>query len=138
YLVGYDYQVYKPDWCYALLEKMMTQRTRRTTEADFTEKELRYLMERSLGRLAFVCSDTQAHIMPVLFEFDGAYFYLSGWNLKYSEQFSRQSLGVAPSLAAGCSRGYAPSRLLSASMRRSSFRSVPAAISARRSNLASV
>jgi len=86
-LVGYDYQVYKPDWCYVLLEKMMTQRTRRTTEADFTEKELRYLMERSLGRLAFVCSDTQAHIMPVLFEFDGAYFYLSGWNLKYSEQF---------------------------------------------------
>jgi len=66
---------------------MMTQRTRRTTGADFTEKELRYLMERSLGRLAFVCSDTQAHIMPVLFEFDGAYFYLSGWNLKYSEQF---------------------------------------------------
>ncbi len=65
----------------------MTQRTRRTTGADFTEKELRYLMERSLGRLAFVCSDTQAHIMPVLFEFDGAYFYLSGWNLKYSERF---------------------------------------------------
>src|SRR5437016_9337472 len=66
---------------------MMTQRTRRRTGADFTEKELRYLMERSLGRLAFVCSDTQAHIMPVLFEFDGAYFYLSGWNLKYSERF---------------------------------------------------
>src|SRR3989442_6952709 len=69
------------------LEKMMTQSTRRTTGADFTEKELRYLMERSLGRLAFVCSDTQAHIMPVLFEFDGAYFYLSGWKLKYSERF---------------------------------------------------
>src|SRR5205807_9508026 len=66
---------------------MMTQRTRRATGAGFTEKELRYLMERSLGRLAFVCSDTQAHIMPVLFEFDGAYFYLSGWNLKYSELF---------------------------------------------------
>ena len=44
-------------------------------------------MERSLGRLAFVCSDMQAHIMPVLFEFDGAYFYLSGWNLKYSQRF---------------------------------------------------
>ena len=66
---------------------MMTQRTRRTTGAGFTEKELRYLMERSLGRLAFVCPDLQAHIMPVLFEFDGAYFYLSGWNLKYSERF---------------------------------------------------
>ncbi len=65
----------------------MTQRTRRTTQAGFTEKELRYLMERSLGRLAFVCSDMQAHIMPVLFEFDGSEFYLSGWNLKYSERF---------------------------------------------------
>src|SRR5438067_9851684 len=66
---------------------MMTQRTRKTSTMGFSEKELRYLMERSLGRLAFVCSDLQAHIMPVLFEFDGAYFYLSGWNLKYSERF---------------------------------------------------
>jgi len=66
---------------------MMTQRVRRTTGAGFTEKELRYLMERSVGRLAFVCSDMQAHIMPVSFEFDGSYFYLSGWNLKYSERF---------------------------------------------------
>ncbi len=59
------------------------------TEAEFSEKELRYLAERSLGRLAFVCSDMQAHIMPVLFEFDGSYFYLSGWNLKYSERFNQ-------------------------------------------------
>src|SRR6266446_1940785 len=66
---------------------MMTHRMRRTTGAGFTEKELRYLMERSSGRLAFVCSDMQAHIMPVSFEFDGSYFYLSGWNLKYSERF---------------------------------------------------
>ncbi len=67
---------------------MMTQRTRKMRPAGFTERELRYLMERSLGRLAFVCSDDQAHIMPVLFEFDGSYFYLSGWNLKYSERFN--------------------------------------------------
>ncbi len=58
------------------------------TTADFSEKELRYLAERSLARLAFVCSDMQAHIMPVLFEFDGSYFYLSGWNLKYSQRFN--------------------------------------------------
>ena len=68
--------------------KMMTQKTRRTRATGFSEKELRYLMERSLGRLAFVCSDSQAHVMPVLFEFDGSYFYLSGWNLKYSERFN--------------------------------------------------
>ncbi|TMI25727.1 hypothetical protein E6H24_04230 [Candidatus Bathyarchaeota archaeon] len=55
----------------------MTQRTRKPSASGFSEKELRYLMERSLGRLAFVCSDMQAHIMPVLFEFDGSYFYLS-------------------------------------------------------------
>jgi pyridoxamine 5'-phosphate oxidase family protein len=67
---------------------MMTERTRKTTRAGFSEKELRYLMERSLGRLAFSCSDNQVHMMPVLFEFDGSYFYLSGWNLKYSERFN--------------------------------------------------
>src|SRR5207247_10721425 len=78
---------------------MMSQRTRRTTGAAFTEKELRYLMARSLGRLAFVCSDTQAHIMPVLFEFDGAYFYLSGWNLTYSERFKAVSPNKAALLA---------------------------------------
>src|SRR3989441_11472565 len=70
---------------------MMTQRMRRTTGVGFTEKELRYLMERSVGRLAFVCSDMQPHIMPVSFEFAGAYFYLSGWNLKYSERFQDAS-----------------------------------------------
>ncbi len=87
-MVYHDYQVYKRDRLNDLSEKkMMTQRTRRTTQAGFSEKELRYLMERSLGRLAFVCSDMQAHIMPVLFEFDGSDFYLSGWNLKYSERF---------------------------------------------------
>jgi pyridoxamine 5'-phosphate oxidase family protein len=67
---------------------MMAQKTKRVQSKGFTEKELRYLMDRSLGRLAFVCSDNQAHIMPVLFEFDGSYFYLSGWNLKYSERFN--------------------------------------------------
>jgi len=66
---------------------MMTQRTRKTSKPAFSEKELRYLMERSLARIAFVCQDMQAHIMPVLFEFDGSYLYLSGWNLKYSELF---------------------------------------------------
>lgn len=46
------------------------------------------MMDRNLGRLAFACSDNQVHMMPVLFEFDGSNFYLSGWNLKYSERFN--------------------------------------------------
>ncbi len=53
----------------------------------FTEREYRYLMERSLARIAFVCEDSQPHIVPVIYEFDGRYLYLSGWNLKYSPRF---------------------------------------------------
>ena len=53
----------------------------------FTEKEYRYLMERSLARIAFVCEDSQPHIIPVIYEFDGQYLYLSGWNLQYSPAF---------------------------------------------------
>jgi len=53
----------------------------------FTEREYRYLMERSLARIAFVCEDFQPHIVPVIYEFDGRYLYLSGWNLQYSSRF---------------------------------------------------
>src|SRR5438445_13283705 len=53
----------------------------------FTEREYQYLMERSLARIAFVCEDSQPHIVPVIYEFDGRYLYLSGWNLKYSPRF---------------------------------------------------
>ena len=53
----------------------------------FTEREYQYLMERSLARIAMVCEDSQPHIIPVIYEFDGRYLYLSGWNLKYSERF---------------------------------------------------
>ena len=53
----------------------------------FTEREYRYLMERSLARIAFVCEDSQPHIIPVIYEFDGQYLYLSGWNLQYNPRF---------------------------------------------------
>jgi len=53
----------------------------------FTEREFLYLMERSFARIAFVCEDSQPHIVPVIYEFDGRYLYLSGWNLKYSRRF---------------------------------------------------
>src|SRR5207248_11505064 len=53
----------------------------------FTEREFRYLMERSLARISFVCEVSQPHIVPVIYEFDGRYLYLSGWNLQYSTRF---------------------------------------------------
>ncbi len=54
----------------------------------FTESELRYIMERRLCRIALVCEDLQPHIVPATYEFDGAYFYLSGWNIKYGPSFA--------------------------------------------------
>ena len=63
---------------------MMRQRNGAT---GFTEREYRYLMERSLARIAFVCEDSQPHIIPVIYEFDGQYLYLSGWNLQYNPTF---------------------------------------------------
>ncbi len=59
----------------------------KTTLANFTENELQYIMERRLCRIALVCADLQPHIVPVTYEFDGAYFYLSGWNIKYGSSF---------------------------------------------------
>jgi PPOX class F420-dependent enzyme/OxyR family protein len=53
----------------------------------FTEREYQYLMDRSLARIAMVCEDSQPHIIPVIYEFDGRYLYLSGWNLQYSPRF---------------------------------------------------
>ncbi len=66
---------------------MMQPKNKPPETAAFTENELHYLANRSLARIAFVCQDRVARIMPVLFEFDGHNFYLSGWNLKYSQRF---------------------------------------------------
>jgi pyridoxamine 5'-phosphate oxidase family protein len=59
----------------------------KTKTTSFTEKELRYLMERRLGRIALVSSENEPHIVPVTYEFDGSYFYLSGWNIRYGPRF---------------------------------------------------
>ena len=59
----------------------------KTKTISFTENELRYLMDRKLARMALVSSDDEPHIVPVTYEFDGSYFYLSGWNIKYGPRF---------------------------------------------------
>ncbi len=59
----------------------------KTTFANFTENELQYIMERRFCRIALVSADLQPRIVPVTYEFDGAYFYLSGWNVKYGSSF---------------------------------------------------
>ena len=59
----------------------------KTKTISFKENELRYLMDRKLARMALVSSDNEPHIVPVTYEFDGSYFYLSGWNIRYGPRF---------------------------------------------------
>lgn len=44
----------------------------------FTEKEIAYLKTQRLARLATVACDGQPDVVPVGFEYDGQYFFLSG------------------------------------------------------------
>jgi pyridoxamine 5'-phosphate oxidase family protein len=85
-LVQVDYQVYKHDHTPHVVVKTETIREPDETFG-FTEPEMRYIMERKLGRIALV-ADEQPHIVPVTYEFDGAYFYISGWNVNYGPSFA--------------------------------------------------
>ncbi len=60
----------------------------RTDTIGFTDNEVRYILERKLGRIALVSSGQEPHIVPVTYEFDGSFFYLSGWNIKYGPRFT--------------------------------------------------
>jgi pyridoxamine 5'-phosphate oxidase family protein len=53
----------------------------------FTEKEVEFLMESKLARLATSSPDGQPHVVPVVYEFDGQALYFSGWNLQKSLKF---------------------------------------------------
>ena len=64
---------------------MMREKTRMV---GFTDNEVRYIIERKLGRIALVSADQEPHIVPVTYEFDGSCFYLSGWNIKYGPRFT--------------------------------------------------
>ena len=54
----------------------------------FTDSEVRYILERKLGRIALVSSEQEPHIVPLTYEFDGSNFYLHGWNIKYGPRFA--------------------------------------------------
>ncbi len=60
----------------------------KTDTVGFTDNEVRYILERKLGRIALVSSEKEPHIVPVTYEFDGSHFYLSGWNVKYGPRFT--------------------------------------------------
>jgi len=45
----------------------------------FTDAEITYVRSQPLGRLATVADDDQPDVVPVGFDFDGTYFYISGY-----------------------------------------------------------
>jgi pyridoxamine 5'-phosphate oxidase family protein len=53
----------------------------------FTEDEASFVMQNRLARVATVSKDGQPHVVPVVYEFDGAAFYFTGWNLEKSLKF---------------------------------------------------
>ena len=60
----------------------------KTETIGFTDNEVRYILERKLGRIALVSTDQEPHLVPVTYEFDGSFFYLNGWNIKYGPRFT--------------------------------------------------
>jgi len=53
----------------------------------FAEDEIAFLTQSRLARVATSSTDGQPHIVPVVYEFDGAEFYFTGWNLEKSLKF---------------------------------------------------
>lgn len=53
----------------------------------FTEDEAKFVAQSRLARVATASIEGQPHVVPVAYEFDGAAFYFSGWNLRKSLKF---------------------------------------------------
>lgn len=53
----------------------------------FSDEEVAFLTQSRLARVATASADGQPHVVPVVYEFDGAAFYFTGWNLKKSLKF---------------------------------------------------
>jgi pyridoxamine 5'-phosphate oxidase family protein len=53
----------------------------------FSEEEIAYIQSQRLARLATVNGDGQPDVVPVGFDFDGTYFYVSGGAMKQTRKF---------------------------------------------------
>jgi pyridoxamine 5'-phosphate oxidase family protein len=59
----------------------------------FTEKEIAYIKSQPLARLSTVANDGQPDAAAVGFEFDGRYFYITGYNLAASRKYKNIAEG---------------------------------------------
>lgn len=56
-------------------------------ERAFSEREVEYLAENMLGRIATVSRAMQPHVVPVAYRFDGRAIFFGGWNLTKSLKY---------------------------------------------------
>ena len=59
----------------------------KSRKVSFNEEEIKFLKESKLARLATVSPRGQPHVVPIAFEFDGAFFYFGGYYLTQSLKF---------------------------------------------------
>jgi len=59
----------------------------------FSENEIAYLKSQRLARIATVAADGQPDAVPVSFEFDGRYFYVSGRNPTHTRKYRNLRAG---------------------------------------------
>jgi pyridoxamine 5'-phosphate oxidase family protein len=59
----------------------------------FTEEELAYLRSQPIARIATVSPDGQPDAAPVLFEFDGTYLYVGGFDPASTRKFRNVGAG---------------------------------------------
>lgn len=65
----------------------------------FTDDEAAYLRSQPLGRLSTVSKDGQPDVVPVGYDFDGTYFYVSGHGDTVKTRKFRNVLGGNPKIA---------------------------------------
>ena len=61
----------------------------------FTEKEIAYIKSQRLGRLATVSADGQPDAVSIAYEFDGAQFFIGGFNTRGTRRHKNLQAGNA-------------------------------------------
>ena len=61
--------------------------TKQKTKVSFNQKEVKFLKENKLARIATVSPSGQPHVVPIAYEFDGELFHFWGYNITKSLKF---------------------------------------------------
>jgi pyridoxamine 5'-phosphate oxidase family protein len=63
------------------------EKTQKPGKVSFNDDEIKFLKESKLARLATVSPSGQPHVVPITYQFDGAFFHFGGYYLTKSLKF---------------------------------------------------